>query len=210
MTTPPTLAALDAAFFAALAATQHDASAGGPYTDAAPFACVDRFVGELAPDSIHEACAAFPAALLRFDGGTAKRTVDAVEGVDDTGAEAWTVLVAVEDPRSITDAATGATPVAGYLVCIERVLEVCNGLVVEGLWRDRRVRVTSYGKPLLVKRGELYVFGVSFVALRELPQAPLTIEQRGGDQALTQIAGDVNLEDTADAAPNPIESFLAF
>lgn len=201
-----TLAAIDAALYAALAVTQHNGTA----TDAAPFALVGRYAGELTPDGIREASAQYPCAFLRWDSGAATRTVDAVEGVEDAAVETWTVLVAVEEPRAIDDAISAtATLAPGALTLIDAVLGACNGLVFDGAWRDRRVRCAGYA-PALVKRGEVYVYAVRFEAKRALPQLALTVAQAGTGQDLTQIAGDVDLEGTADTAPNPIVQFQTF
>ena len=74
---------------------------------------------------------------------------------------------------------------------------------------SRRVRCAGYA-PALVKRGEVYVYAVRFEAKRALPQLALTVAQAGTGQDLTQIAGDVDLEGTADTAPNPIVQFQTF
>ena len=120
------LAALDAALFASLSATQWITATGS--TVATPFALVGRYAGELSVLGIRETCAQYPAALLRYDGGASMRTVDAVEGVDDTGTEAWTVFVAVEEPREIDDAiAATDAQVPGALALIDAVLLALNG-----------------------------------------------------------------------------------
>ena len=162
---------------------------------------------EFAPAA--DACAQYPSAFLRYDGGASTRTVDAVEGVEDAGLESWTVLVCLEEPRAVDEAAQGSSPLTpGFLPLIERVIELCNGLVFDGAFRDRRVRVADYGRPVLIKRGSLYVYSVRFEARRPLPALALTTAQAGNGQALTAIAGDVNLEGTADAMTNPLVSLI--
>ena len=99
-----TLAAIDAALYAALGVTQHSGTA----TDAAPFALVARYAGELSEEGIREAIAQYPAAVLRWDTGLGARAIDAVEGVEDVATEAWTVFVALEEPREV-DSALSAT-----------------------------------------------------------------------------------------------------
>ena len=200
-----TLSTIDTALFAALAAGQHT----GTPTASAPFALVGRYAGEVNEQGISEACAQFPSAFLRYDGGAATRTVDAIEGTEDAGLESWTVLVCLEEPRAVDEAVQGASPLTpGFLVLVERVLELCNGLVFDGAFRDRRVRVAEYGRPALIKRGALYVYSVRFECRRPLPAAALTVAQAGTAQDLTAIAGDVNLTGTDDTAPNPLVQLL--
>lgn len=202
-----TLAAIDAALYTALVATMHTGTA----TDALPFSLVARYAGEVTEDRLREACAQFPCALLRADANAGTRTVDAYEDVEDVGTESWTVLVGVEDPREIADAISATTTgVPGILTLTERVMEVLNGLILDGTWIDRRVRCVAYNTPVLVDRGALYVYSLRFEVRRPLPQVTPTTAQLGTGQTLTQIAGDVNLEGTADAAPNPITQLLVY
>lgn len=200
-----TLSAIDTALFNALAAGQHT----GTPTANTPFALVGRYAGEVSEDGIVEACAQYPSAFLRFDGGASTRTVDALEGTEDAGLESWTVLVCLEDPRIVDEATQGSSPLTpGFLPLIERVLALCNGLVFDGAFRDRRVRVAEYGRPVLIKRGSLYVYSVRFECRRPLPAVALTTAQAGTGQDLLAIAGDVNLEGTTDAAPNPLVQLI--
>jgi phage gp37-like protein len=197
---------IDGALYTALAVTQH----AGTATDAAPFAIVTRYAGELSEEGIREVVAQYPAAVLRWDAGVGARSIDAVEGVEDVATEAWTVFVALEESREMDSALSATnTGAPGAYTLIERVLSACNGLVTDGLWRDRRVRAVAWG-PALIKRGVVYVYSVRFEARRVLPQLALTVAQAGTAQTLTQIAGDVDLEGTADAAPNPIVQFQTF
>lgn len=141
---------------------------------------------------IIDACAQYPSAFLRYDGGASTRTVDAVEGVEDAGLESWTVLVCLEEPRAVDEAVQGSSPLTpACLPLIERVIELCNGMVFDGAFRDRRVRVADCTSPVLIKRGSLYVYSVRFEARRPLPALALTTAQAGNGQALTAIAGDV-------------------
>ena len=200
-----TLSTIDTALFDALALGQHT----GTPTSTAPFALVGRYAGEVSEAGIAEVCAQYPSALLRYDGGASTRTVDAVEGTEDAGLESWTVLVCLEEPRAVDEAVQGSSPLTpGFLPLIERVLELCNGLVFDGAFRDRRVRVADYGRPVLIKRGSLYVYSVRFEARRPLPALALTTAQAGNGQALTAIAGDVNLTGTEDTAPSPFVQLL--
>ena len=61
---------------------------------------------------------------------------------------------------------------------------------------------------MLIKRGSLYVYSVRFEARRPLPALALTTAQAGNGQALTAIAGDVNLTGTEDTAPSPFVQLL--
>lgn len=195
---------IDGALYAALAVTQHDGTA----TDAAPFALVARYAGELSEEGIREAIAQYPAAVLRWDTGTGVRAVDAVEGVEDVATEAWTVFVALEEPRDIDSALSATvTSAPGAYTLIERVLSACNGLVTDGLWRDRRVRAVAWG-PALIKRGVVYVYSVRFEARRALPQLALTVAQAGTEHDLAEARADLNLEGTDDTAPNPLNSLI--
>lgn len=198
-----TLAAIDAAIFAALAALQHS---GTPDT-AHPFAYVGRFAGNVEGRSIREVCAQYPAALLRFDRAPATRTVNAVEGVEDRATAVWTVLTALEEPREIDDAIAATDPlVPGALALVDAVTGAVNGLVIDGAWFDRRVRVVELGSPDLIVRGRVYVHATRLEVLYVLSQ----VTPPDPSVPLVQIAGDVNLEGTADDAPNPIDSFLTF
>ena len=114
-----TLSTIDTALFAALALGQHT----GTPTSTEPFALVGRFAGEVSEQGIQEACAQYPSAFLRYDGGASTRTVDAVEGTEDAGLESWTVLVCLEEPRAVDEATQGSSPLTpGFLPLIESVL----------------------------------------------------------------------------------------
>jgi len=195
---------IDGALYTALAVTQH----AGTATDAAPFAVVARYAGELSEDGIREVVAQYPAAVLRWDTGVGARSVDAVEGVEDVATEAWTVFVALEESREMDSALSATnTGAPGAYTLIERVLSACNGLVTDGLWRDRRVRAVAWG-PALIKRGAVYVYSVRFEARRVLPQLALTVAQAGTEHDLAEARADINLTCTVDAAPNPLNSLI--
>ena len=200
-----TASTIDTALYAALALGQHT----GTSTADTPFALVGRYAGEVSEAGIQEACAQYPSAFLRYDGGASLRTLDAVEGTEDAGLESWTVLVCLEEPRSVDEAVQGSAVLTpGFLPLIDRVIALCNGMVFDGAFRDRRVRVAEYGRPVLIRRGSLYVYSVRFECRRVLPSVALTVAQAGTAQDLLEIAGDVNLEGTDDAAPNPLVQLL--
>lgn len=196
-----TLAQIDAATFTALSAGQHS----GTPSAAAPFALVGRFAGEVDDKTIDEAAAQWPCAFLRFDGESDTSSVQVVDGSQEIASEAaWTVLVGVEDPRSIDAAISGASGVPGALTLVDRVQALCNGLILSDSLRYRRLRCTGV-TPALIRRGIVYVYAVRFVALRALPEVAPTNEE----PVLTAVVGNVNLEGTADDAPNPLVMFDA-
>ena len=196
-----TLAAIDAALYAALTPLLTTATDG--ITDAKPFACVARVVGDMSRDTLQQFGAAYPACLLRFDGESDARDVDVVSGAsEEKGAAQWTVFVAVEDPRSPDDTIQGATGVPGALTLAGKVLGACNALALTGLWRWRRVRYVDT-RPALIALGSVYVLALRFEALRAVEQATTTQTS----VALTSVRGDVNLIGTSDPAPNPLDVF---
>lgn len=197
-----TLAAIDAALFAALAALS-----ASPPTDAQPFALVGRYDGEPTKDGLLEAMAQFPCALLRWDDEKAVRDVDtAGPGSEDRGAGHWTVLVALEDPRAIDDALQGATGAPGLFALVDAVLGACNALQVAGLWRGRSVRyVDATPVRALTVRGVAYARAVRFEALRAAPTAADPVVST---QPLTDVRGDINQQNPGGDAPrNPFETF---
>lgn len=196
-----TLAAIDAALFAALTPLL----ATSAPSDALPFACVARFVGDMTRDALQQFGAQQPACLLRFDGESDARDVDVVSGdSEEKGAAQWTVFIAVEDPRSPDDTIQGATGVPGALTLAGQVLSACNALALAGLWRGRRVRYVDT-RPALVVPASAYVLALRFEALRVVEQATTTQTSH----QLTNVRGDVNLTGTADPPPSPFETFNA-
>lgn len=200
-----TASTIDTALYAALALGQHT----GTSTADTPFALVGRYAGEVSEAGIQEACAQYPSAFLRYDGGASLRTVDAVEGTEDAGLESWTVLVCLEEPRSVDEAVQGSAVLTpGFLPLIDCVIALCNGMVFDGAFRDRRVRVAEYGRPVLIQRGALYVYSVRFECRRPLPAVALTVAQAGTAQPLEEIGADIDLTGTADTPPDPFSQFL--
>jgi len=196
-----TLATIDAALYAALTPLL----ATSEPTDALPFACVARFVGDMSRDALQQFGAQSPACLLRFDGESDTRDIDVVSGgSEEKGAAQWTVFVVVEDPRSPDDTVQGATGVPGALTLAGKALSACNALAVTGLWRGRRVRYVD-ARPALVAPGASYVLALRFEAIRVVEQATTTQPS----VPLTNARGNVNLIGTADPAPNPLDTFNA-
>lgn len=198
-----TLAVVDALLMGALTALVAD-----PQDATTPLAYAGRWAGEVSGDSIREVCAQYPSALLRYDGATVVRDVNAVEGIEDRALDRWTVLVCVEEPREM-DATIAATDAGapGPLALLDSVIAAVNGIVFNGAWKDRRTRVAEYGVPVLVRRGVVYVYGVRVEALRVIADAPLTVDQAGTAQDFDGVDADVNVEDTDDVAPNPLQEF---
>lgn len=198
-----TLATIDAALFAALSPLLTTDPAG--ITDARPFACVARFVGDLTADTLQQLGAQYPACLLRFDGESDTRDIDVVSGdSEEKGAAQWSVFIVVSDPRTPDDIIVGASGVPGALTLAGQVLGACNALHIAGLWNNRRVRYVD-ARPALVRQAAVYVLALRFEALREVEQAVLT----STSVPLTSIRGNVNLTGTSDPAPNPVEIFDA-
>ena len=159
-----TLATIDAALYAALTPLQ--CPSGGIVADARPFAYVGRWVGEIAEEQIREVCAQFPACLLRFDQETSDRVISTVGGsAEDRATSSWTVMVAVEDPREITDAMVGSAGVPGALTLIGLVNTTINALLTTDAWHWRRLRYADT-RPMLIKRGALYVYGARYESMR--------------------------------------------
>lgn len=199
-----TLADIDQALFVALSALQ-TAVPTGP-TTAAPFALVARWAGDLTEDAIGEACGQYPCALLCWDGEQSARDID-TQGPDseDVGHAAWSVIVALEDPRGIDDAIQGATGVPGALTLVGQAIGACNALFVAGLWRGRSVRYLRTDR-LRTKRGVFYAYACRFEALRTVEDAA---DPTISEQDLLGIDGDENLEGSEDAPPDPFQQFAA-
>lgn len=194
---------IDTAIYTALTAGQHT---GTPSANA-PFALVGRFAGDVSADTITEAVSQWPCALLRFDGESDAVSIDTVGGdMEVRGEASWSVLVGTEDPRSVDDAVSSSnTAVPGALTLIDRVQALLNGLAVGTTdeWRWRRLRCVET-RPVLIRRGVVYVYSVRFVALRALPE----VAQTDSSVVLTEIRGDVNLQGPS-SPPNPLVQFLA-
>jgi hypothetical protein len=208
MTTPgATLAQIDAALFAALSALQ--CPPNGIVDDARPFALVERHAGALGERELNFYAAQFPLALLAFDTETSTRFDVLLGDGDDRGAAEWVVYVAVKDPRGVAEGVVGQTGVPGALTLSGLVTEVLNQLVIDGLWRSRRVRYAGT-RPHLVKLGEMFVYAVRFEAQRDAEFAA-----EGGTAVtanattLLGVRGSVNLLEQPDPAANPLLVFDA-
>jgi hypothetical protein len=199
------LADIDAALFGALKNLE-----ASPPIVAAPFALVGRYAGEPTKDGLTEVCAQYPAALLRFDTETGTRDIDTIgPDSEDRMADRWTVIVAVEDPRSIDDAMVGAPGTPGALALIGAVTGACNALFVPGLWRNRSIRQVSVAPiQALIHRGSAYAYAIVFEALRVAEEAADPIVSQ---QNLNLIHGNVNeqVPPGGDPPTNPFDVFTA-
>lgn len=167
-----TLAVLDAAIYTALHALEHD----GTPTDARPFARVCR--GWLPiNDTILQLLAPQTPGIILIWGRTKPQPVPGTETLlpeatqpESRSPEMWTALVVLEEPRDLDAAVQGATGSHGILTLLDAALAAVNGLVVEGTWQGRRVRVAEYGPhPTLSKHGSATVAELVIVAERATP-----------------------------------------
>lgn len=195
------LADIDTALYTAL-----DALDAGPPTASQPFAMVGRYAGAVTEEGLREVGAQYPCALLRFDGETSTRVVEVWSAdSDDRAIGSWTVLVGVEDPTSLDNAINSAVPRSGYLQLVGAVLSACNALAVTGTWQYLTVRYAEL-RPELIKRGSVYVWAVRFEVRRQ-PETATNTDPAASLPYVNPIDGDVNLEGTSDAAPNPLVQF---
>lgn len=196
------LATTDAAIYSALSATQYTTTPGA----LTPFALVGRYAGELDGQTLCEVVAQWPCALLRFDGETETTSVDTVCGdLEVRGEASWTVIVGAEEPRELDDAvASTNTSVPGYLMLVDVVQSVLNGLALSttDVWRWRRLRCVEV-RPLLVRRGVVYVWGVRFTSSRTLPvvtmsDASVLIPEIRGEVVQAPSPSSLSVEFSAD------------
>lgn len=185
-----TLAAIDAALLAALAALQHN----GTPSDAQPFAAVVRGWPPLDAKLLEILAAQTPGVILTW--GRVKPQLvpntDTILGTPQPEArspETWTALIVLEEPREVDDATQGVSGLPGMFPLVDLVLGAVQGLAVAGTWQGRRVRVTEYGPDAkLSKRGEVYVTEVVVVAERTTPH--VTDGPAAGAVPLEQMRGE--------------------
>ena len=195
-----TLASIDAALYTALATL-----VATPLTTSAPFGSLIRFVGPVPGEGLP--AAKFPCVALRFDEETADFDVDTVADAESRSVATWSVLVQVTDPQDIdrgmvgTGAGAGQTGILRLVVTVQGAL---NALVLEGAYRGRRLKYTGTRPEAIVRNG-VYVYAVKFAARLLPPLAPTPDDSHD----LDEVRADVNLEDTDDAAPNPVVQFIA-
>lgn len=193
------LADIDDALVTALSALVAE-----PQTESDPFAYVGRYAGAVPPEGLQ--VFKFPCALVRFNGETSTRVVKTWGGdTEETGTASWDVLVACEDPQSIDSGMRGTASAPGLLRLVDAALAAVNALAVTGLFQYQPVRYVAT-RPELVVRNAVYVYAVALEAVREAPQAT-NPDPAASLPYVNPIDGDVNLEGTADAAPNPLVQF---
>lgn len=201
------LSDIDARIYARLLTLQV-AGATPVVTASTPFLRVARTVGPVDEEHVREVCAGFPACLLRFDGSLDTRVVDVVSGdSEEREAVTWSVLVVVEDARSIDDGMVGVAGAPGILLCVDAVMQAVNGLYFEDSYRGRRLRHAGT-RPELIKRGSFYAYTLLFEALRSAPQTSDPDAPNGPDSPdLGPIVVEENIEGSVDPAPNPFITF---
>lgn len=203
-----TLSDIDAALLAAL-----NALTAEPVTASHRFGFVARYAGPVPPEGLN--APKYPCALLRFGGEVSRRDINTWGNTtEETGTVAWDVLVAVEDPQGIDSGIYGNTTNApGLLRCVDAVLSACNSLLVANTYQGIPVRYVGT-RPELIVRSAVYVYAVSFEAMRVVPQATNTDPAADLPYVQPMIGGidlidgqgdtdDVNPLVTFQADPNP-------
>lgn len=159
------LATIDAALFTALSAAEH----AGTLSADRPFALVARHTGPWTREALSHVVGQYPAALLRANGASYAAGPVTILGASESRApEGWSVLVAIEEPRSADDATQGADGVPGLLTLIDRALAALNGLEVAGA--ETFSRATGWRwVPELARGGVLTAAEVLFTVERTPP-----------------------------------------
>lgn len=197
-----TLADIDATMYTALASL-----VATPATTTKPFSSLIRFAGPVPGEGLTGA--KFPCVALRFDEETSDFDVDVLADAESASVATWSVLVQVDDPQDIdrgmvgNGASAGQTGILRLVVSVQSVL---NALAIDGTYRGRRLKYIGT-RPEQVVRNGIYVYAVRFAARLLPPLAPTPDDS----QTLTEVRGDVNLEDTLnnDAPGNPVVQFIA-
>ena len=197
-----TLADIDATMYTALGTLL-----GVEITTAKPFAQLIRFVGPVPGEGLP--AAKFPCVALRFDEETADFDVDVLADAESASVATWSVLVQVDDPQDIDRGMVGNGTSAGQTGILRLVVSVqgvFNALAIDGTYRGRRLKYIGT-RPEQVVRNGIYVYAVRFAARLLPPIAPTPDDS----QTLTEVRGDVNLEDTLNNDPpgNPVVQFIA-
>lgn len=203
---PATLASIEAVLYAGLAALLTDVTTGP--TTAKPFAFVGRYAGQVPPEGIGEAVAAWPCALLRFEDDASTRDVIGfgAEATEDRALASFSVLVGVEDPRDIADGMVGDSSVPGLLRLVDAVIAACNGLVVA----DSHMQAsTRYGgtRAEVVKRGNVYVYAARFDVTRDV--ARYAYDAADDSPLIPSVHADINITGTGEPAPNPLVQIVS-
>lgn len=199
-----TLASIDTALLAALAAC-----VATPQTAPAPFALAARYAGPVTREGLSRVCGGqYPAALLRFDGEVPTRIVNTLmAGIEDRGVAAWSVIVVSEEPREIDNAINAsAVGAPGILQLLDVAMGAVNGLLIDGLWNQRPMRVSST-TPEIVEAGVVYAYAARVEAMRDLPLA-VNVDPGAALPLLNPVIGDVNLTGTGYTS-NPLSPFTS-
>lgn len=196
------LAPLEAALFARLLTLQHE---GAP-TAERPFALVTRYAGPLTRDGLQTVCAQYPCLLVKR--GRVKPRLPVETTLHDfelVAGDVWTLVLVIEEPRTIDDAVQGVVPELPGLLPLHDVVErTVNGLRLDGLWSQRPVHVSEYGElDLLTAQGLVYAAYVEVRADRSMEEAP---SDDPAAHPLDEITGGVNLPPDA---PQPSDPYTA-
>jgi hypothetical protein len=173
--------------------------------------CVDRFVLDtqsrrpLLDQLLAATGNRLPAALLWLEGEEAEQSVDPLLGEDPetVGRSTWSVVLCVADPRPVKDAVKGGA-VPGLYALASAVRGALNGLPIDALWRQRRLRYRGI-RWLGTKPGQFYALAVRYEAPVAVPQAPddeatavplsilANVQKRGGLED-AEAAADVQFQ----------------
>lgn len=203
-----TLDSIETAAFTALSALAKTATPPGA------FALVGRFYGELrvtlqGVTVVGEALHRNPAALLQLGSERADNDLRTTAGNAETrGRTKLTVWVVTQDTRGSTVIAKGTTGTVGppaipgsqgALTSVDQVIAALNGLVINDLLRNTRLRYVGFDTRSADPNSHL-CHEVTFEAERAVPV--LTPVDTG--VPLETIHQHVNLEGTDGEAPNPV------
>lgn len=160
------LASIDAALFAALSATV----VTGARSAERPFSLVARHTGPWTQEALAHVVGQYPAALLRANGASYSLLgpVTILGESESRAPEGWSVLVALEEPRSADDAVQGTVAAPGLLTLVDRVLAVLNGLPIGDAETTARASGWRW-VPELARGGVLTAAEILFVVERTPP-----------------------------------------
>lgn len=173
-------------------------------TPAGPLASVVSFAGKAAHVNLSVA-GNLPGVVLAFEGERypGKASVRTLAGgmQRNVSESSWVVFVMVEQPGDNADVADD-TATDSLDTCTQSVLTKLNGLLISGLLGNSRVEADGV-VPGTLEAG-MVVHECRFVARRELATTADTYTSN-----TLSIRGNVNLDDQADAEPNPVDVIAA-
>lgn len=183
------LATIDAALLAALAVLGHTGTA----SDAQPFALVARHTGPWTREALQHVVGQYPACLLRPNGAAYGLSGDTILGDGEVRApEGWSVLVALEDPRSADDALQGVSGAPGLLTLIDLALSRVNLLPVAGTDVERYARASGWRwVPELVRDGTVTAAEILLVVDR----IPPSVAQLAPGEPFERADGETHVPD---------------